>query len=411
MHTPLSTNGSDRATGYSLSTKLVRRGDTLYVGWLDAPLGPGQPATIRLGACDATTGELQKTIQLGEGIDNHCGPALALDGNDRMHALIGAHHRPFLYRWSDDPSDEASWSEQQPLGPADTYPSLVVDNAGTLHLVHREKADRWQLWYRRKRPGQPWEAPRSLAISPTHGYNHFMQSLSIGPSGVLHLTFQFHYADSGRAEDCTGRAACYLCSSDGGDTWTNGDATCSQLPLTIETVRTICRYPEGGLRVGTHVIDKDDRPWLFASPPDVPSGVLWHLSAAGWRAHDLASALYGLNTRGGRSTSLTRDSQGQLHLIVAANPDRQETAWYDPSLELFHLTMDAAGGPLALEQLTEADAAVAHWLPALEQWNWARPGACCTECLWMAYTRGLNAGGIWGDNRNALFTEVHLLRL
>jgi hypothetical protein len=29
----------------------------------------------------------------------------------------------------------------------------------------------------------------------------------------------------------------------------------------------------------------------------------------------------------------------------------------------------------------------------------------------MAYTRGLNAGGIWGDNRNALVTQVRLQRL
>jgi hypothetical protein len=411
MHTRLSTHGSDRATGYSLSSKLVRHGNTLYVGWLDAPLGPEQPVTIQLGVCDATTGELQKTIQLGEGIDNHCGPALALDGTGRLHAVIGAHHGPFFYRWSDDPSDETSWSEPQPLGPADTYPSLVVDPAGTLHLVHREKADRWQLWYRRKRASQPWQAPRALAVSPVAGYNHFIQSLSIGPIGTLHLTFQFHYAESGRAEDCTGRLAAYLRSSDGGDTWTHEDASCTQLPLTVETVQPICRYSEGGLRVGTHVVDEHDRPWLFASLPDAPSGVLWHRTAAGWQAHDLVFALDGLNTQGGRSTSLTRDDQGQLHLVVAAHPDRHETAWYDPSLELFQLTMDAIGNPLALEQLTDADAAVAHWLPALEQWDWTRPGACCTENLWMAYTRGLNAGGIWGDNRNALATEVHLLRL
>jgi hypothetical protein len=148
------------------------------VGWLDAPPASGQPAQIRLGICDATTGELQKTVQLGAGIDNHFGPALVLDGNRRLHTVIGAHHGPFLYRWSDDPSDEAAWIAPEPLGPAATYPSLAVDATGTLHLAHREKADRWQLWYRRKKPGQAWEAPRALAVSPTPGYNHFMKSLT-----------------------------------------------------------------------------------------------------------------------------------------------------------------------------------------------------------------------------------------
>jgi hypothetical protein len=238
-----------------------------------------------------------------------------------------------------------------------------------------------------------------------------MQSLCVGPSGALYLTFQFHYADSGRAEDCTGRAACYLRSDDSGDTWLNEGVPCSSLPLTLETVRPICRYPEGGLRVGNHVIDGDNQPWLFASLPDAPSGVLWHRTEAGWAALDLASALDGLNTRGGRATSLSRDAQGRLHFLLATNPDKLETAWYDPSLELFHLTLDTSGQPLALEQLTETDASVAQWLPAVEQWDWTRPEACCLDGPWMAYTRGLNAGGIWGDNRNALLTEVHLRKL
>ena len=56
------------------------------MGWLDAPLKPGQPARIQLGVCDATTGELQRTVQLGEVIDNHCGPAMILDPYGRVLA-------------------------------------------------------------------------------------------------------------------------------------------------------------------------------------------------------------------------------------------------------------------------------------------------------------------------------------
>ena len=98
-------------------------------------------------------------------------------------------------------------------------------------------------------------------------------------------------------------------------------------------------------------------------------------------------------------------------MCLATNPDRQETTWYDPSLELFHLAMDATGNPLALEQLTETDPEQAQWLPALEQWVWTGAQTCRADGVWMAYTRGQNAGGIWGDNRNALATEVHLQRL
>ena len=57
----LSSNGSDRATGYGLSSKLVRRGDRLFAGWLEAPASPGGMAQIRLGVCDAASGALLQT--------------------------------------------------------------------------------------------------------------------------------------------------------------------------------------------------------------------------------------------------------------------------------------------------------------------------------------------------------------
>ena len=412
-HLRLSTAGSDRATGYNMSSKLVRRGNRLFVGWLDAPPGKGQPARIMLGVCDVNTGALQKALQLGEGVDNHCGPALALDGNGRLHAVIGAHNGAFLCRWSDAPEDEAGWSDPETLGPADTYPSLVVDRAGTLHLAHRERGDRWRLCYRRKQPGHPWETPVPLAISPVPGYNHFMQSLAVGPAGALHLIFQFHYAESGRAQDCRGRAIIHLQSDDSGGTWHNEGDRCETLPLTVDTMRPIIHCPEGdtrqhGLRVGNHVVDARNHPWFFSSIPGAHSGILWHRTRSGWDGIDLASVIPNLNVEGGREASISRDAHDRIHLMVAVNPNGRETPWFDPSLELFYLIFNADGSLISCRQITETDASAAHWLPALEQWDWTRPDACCTDGFWFAYTRGLNAGGIGGDNRSALQTEVYL---
>jgi hypothetical protein len=395
-----------------MSSKIVRRGDDLYVTWLDAPAEAGAPSRIVLGVCDAASGALRSAFQLGEGIDNHCGAALALDGDGRMHAVIGAHHGPFLYRWSDRPQEAAAWSEAEPLGPASsTYPSLAVGLDGTLHLAHREREERWQLWYRRKRPGRPWEAPLALAVSPTLGYNHYMQSLTVGPTGALHLTFQFYYADSGRAIDCQGRMAVYLCSDDGGDTWYNEGTRCDDLPLTVESAVPICRRPGGGIRIGNHVVDAQDRPWLYSAMPGVVGGLLWHRADAGWEGQDMSAAFDPLNMHGPRATALSRSADGRLHLVVATDPGHQETPWFDPRHELFHLVLDEHGAPLGLAQLTEADSAVAQWIPAVEKWDWTRPEACCGDHLWMTYTRGLNAGGIGGDNRNDVKTEVYLRRL
>ena len=412
----ISTTGSDRATGYNMSSKIIRTIDTLYTGWLDAPSEPGDTVKIRLGVHDPVSGELQSTQTLGEGIDNHCGPALAMDPDSRMHAIIGHHHGPFLYRWSDNPSDADSWSDPDPLGPDDTYPSLTIDAEGTLHLAHREKADRWQLWYRRKKQGQAWEPPVSMAISPTPGYNHYMMSLSVGPTNTLHLVFQFHFAETGNAADCKGRAAVYLRSLDGGDTWIDDTDEVPQLPVTLESMKAIRYIPDGGddrhaVRVANHVVDSQDRAWFFASIQDAEGGIIYRRDPAGWTEFDLGEMTGGLNVEGGRSSSLSRSSDGRLHLGLGTSGDGSRTSWYDPSLELYHVSFNENGEDARCDRLTGPDEDAANWLPALENWDWNRTGICCQDHHWMSWTRGLNAGGIGGNNKSALKTEVYLTKV
>ncbi len=412
----ISSDGSDRATGYNMSSKLIRTSDALYVSWLDAPSEPGDTAKIRLGTHDSNTGELRSIQTLGEGIDNHCGAALAMDRDDRMHAIIGHHHGPFLYRWSDSPADPGSWCEPVPLGPYDTYPSLTIDDEGTLHLAQREKADRWQLWYRRKRQGQDWETPVAIAISPTPGYNHYMMSLTIGPSGVLHLTFQFHFTESGNAAECRGRAAVYLRSLDGGDTWYDDADEIAVLPVTLESMKAIRYVPDGGddrhaVRVANHIVDAQERVWFFAQIQDAEGGIIYRRDASGWREFDLGAMTGGLNLEGGRSSSLSQDPDGRIHLTFGTSGDGSRTAWFDPSLEIFHVSFDQNGKDHHCARLTGPDARAANWLPALEQWDWNRKEVCCCDGHWLTYTRGLNAGGISGNNKSALKTEAYLTRI
>ena len=412
----LSTSGSDRATGYNMSNKVIRTPDALFTGWLDAPESSGDTAKIRFGTHDPTTGERLSTQALGEGIDNHCGPALALDPDNRMHVIIGAHHGPFVYRWSDNPEDPGSWSEGEQLGPKDTYPAMAIDRSGTIHLAHRVQADRWQLWYRRKKKGQAWEEPVVLVISPVPGYNHHMQSLTVGPTGNLHLVFQFHFAESGRAEDCKGRAAVYLRSLDGGDTWIDDSDETPDLPVTLETMKPVRHIPDGGdgrhaVRVANNTVDGDDRAWFFASLQGAAGGLLFRRDADGWTEFDVGKMTGGLNLEGGRATSLALASDGRIHLVVATDESGRRTDWYAPNLELFHISLDGNGQNHTMTQLTSRDEDAANWLPALEQWDWNRSDQCCTNGHWMTYTRGLNAGGIGGDNKSALKTEVYLTRL
>lgn len=399
-----------------MSAKLVRQGDSLYIGWLEAARRPGERARIMFGARDATTGALKREFQIGEGVDNHCGPAFALDGDGRLHAIIGAHSGAFSYRYADDPADPAGWSDPVTLGPRDTYPALAADARGTLHLAHREAGDRWQLWYRRKFADASWEPPRSMAISPVPGYSHYMHSLTVGPDGTLHLTFQFYYSDTGSAADGYARAVVALRSEDGGDTWLGESGDAVTTPVTIETAQPIYRRPPDAhpslhdLRAGNHVVDANGRPWLFLTLPGARSGSLWTRDDDAWRMIDLEPLPAPLNLARGRATSLALGADGLLHFLFATDPEGRETQWYDASHELFHLTLSSEGEKVTLTQLTATEETSA-WLPALEGWSWATSRADRGGTPWYLYTRGENAGGIGGDNASVVTTRVFLDRL
>ncbi len=393
-HIKLSAEGSDRATAYNFSNKLVRRGDDLIVGWLDGPASKGEPTRIRLGVCDSSTGELRTVVSLGEGIDNHCGPTLALDATGRLHAMVGAHHGNFLYRYSDDPSSESSWSSPEPIGPHHSYPAFVIDSDGTLHLAYRERGDRWQLQYTRKQPGSEWERPTVIAESPTPGYNHFMHSLTVGPTGRLHLTFQFHYSESGVNLDCLSKGMAHVYSNDGGDSWTNESAPCD-LPLTIHTTNWIASCFDNQtatLRTGTHVVDRHDRVWLFASLPDPNRGVMFRQTDKGWSEIDLAEEIPDLDLSGGKSTAISYDTQDRVHLLISTDPNAANSGWYHPSNELFHIVFDLEGNLLSRDQLSNTDPDRANWLPAIEHWDWCHPRDLGKDGHWYIYTSGINAG-------------------
>ena len=403
----LSQAGSDRGTAYVTSSKIVRHGDRLYVGWLDAPPALGNLASVRLAVCDAKSGEMQRIFTLGRAYDNHCGPSLAMEPDGRLHVVIGAHHNPFLHRWSDTPAEEGSWSEPVALGPYDTYPSLIADADGNLHLVHRKMEDRWELWYRRKPRGKSWEPWVTMAVSPLPGYNHFYQSLSVGPGGALHLLFQYCYTDTGRSSDAKSRMVVHLRSGDGGATWFNEGSQC-QFPLTVDTVKPIVRYPAGGISISNHVVDENDQPWFFSILPDHPRGALFRRVGEDWTIVDTSAAFGKFNFTRSRETSLSRDRAGRLHIAVGTNPDGGDATWYDLRHEIFHTVIGKDANVESCRQITKTDISACRWLPSLEQWSWARPDESCATTPALIYTSGLN-GARDGGNRNALKTEIHLL--
>ena len=319
----LSAEGSDRGTGYDLSNKLIRRGPDLCLGWLNAPAVVGGSARVMLGVADVDLGALRGAVCLATGVDNHCGPTLALEPSGRLHFMSGAHHGEFLHRWTDaaDPLDEESWSEPVAVGPRASYPSLICDPAGVLHLAYRSShPQRWKLLYRRKPQGAAWSEPVHLAESPTRGYNHFMQSLAADEQGQLHLLFQFHYSETGHAADCLTYAAVHLRSRDGGHTWLNAQEEPVAAPVTMDTAIPFCSVPQGGMRLNSLALDKAGTPWVHVVHPQHPSGLLFTLAEGKPSAIPPGPALETFDLRGGRSMAMAFDHQGDLQLLFAQKP-------------------------------------------------------------------------------------------
>lgn len=447
----LSTDGSDRGTAYDMSNKIIRQKDKLFVGWLNAPEIAGQKAKIMLGVCNPETGHLMKNLELGQAEDNHCGPAIAIDNTGRLHVIIGSHGQhhdrgggTFFYRWSDKPEELESWSEPEKLGPADSYPALSIDAENTLHLVNREcgltENERWQLWYRRKRVGEPWDVPRRLVVSPTKGYCHFGHSLNLGPSGALHLLFKFHHGPTGKNYDCKTYAVSYLRSDDAGTTWFSKDGLLKKYPSEMDEVGLIKHHLEGGVSSSNLIVDAEDNPTFIVNAPDQLFPVIWTTSEGKWVENEfkgeatsgddfvpfqfpildgghLSSHKKAVSLATGPSPlrdpigTISWNRDGTISQVVSANPDGKKTRWYDPSLELYHQTYSIDGVRLSSRRITEIDSSAAFWHPSLEWWDWQRKEIACAGGHWLLYTHGRNEGGIGGNNMNVLKTKIYLTKL
>jgi hypothetical protein len=216
----LSKAGVNVATAYAMSNKIVTVGDRTYVSWLDAP------STIRLQVFDHDSGEPGPIVELGEGDDNHGGPALTVDPEGNLHAVFGPHHGPFQYRHTTKSGDINSWSPTIRFGKKCTYPSLICAPDGTLHLTCRGGNQPCQLHYYRRPANGNWAGPVILAHAdvPT-GYTQFGNSLTVAQNGILHLALHFYDMNPP-----AGKTVAYMRSSDGGNTWTDSKENPSPCP-------------------------------------------------------------------------------------------------------------------------------------------------------------------------------------
>lgn len=411
----LSRQGGDRATGYAMSNKVIRLPEGLLCTWIDCR------RQNRWAMVDGGSGEILREGEIGEpGADNHCGAALAATAGE-VHAVTGGHHGPLRhYRFE---NAEGNWRELATIEGRGTYPSLVADREGALHLAFRSSGERWTLEYCRFENGR-WMPSRSLVRASIAGYIYWTNGLAVGPDGSLHVLF-------GNTTQCGEGSrhfsASHLFSPDRGRNWKKGSGSPVQSPAAVADLPILTGEVRSDRRQSLADQRRHGQPGpgnfnyqqMVLSNPVVDGGgtvhVVLHNGLDGtaelcsgrdgnWRSLSLAAAVAGVaaGCRIHMQSSLSLGPSGRLHAVLMIAPG-SDCVWGPAGTHLAQVSLAVDGTGLAVERLTVPDPGCAQWLPALEHPGLApqeRPPA-------LLYTKGLNAGG-FDNNRNELATEVFL---
>lgn len=253
----LSNRGSTRATRYSSANKIVTIGKKTHIAWLDSV------SRTMIASFDRENGKWSRAVHVGDGQDNHGGPALTCDSRGYLHIVFGPHVSvPFQHYRSAKPNDATQWIPQEKFGSHPTYPSLICDARDTLHIIYRggpKPKQPLKLIYQRKPRNGEWSKPIVLAKCPDdwRGYTHYHSSLTIDQNGSLHIAFNLYF--NGRA-----RHAGYLKSNDRGRTWRRADGKSAALPVTTASKAIFLRSKKP-MKVTNVVCDRSGVAWITIS--------------------------------------------------------------------------------------------------------------------------------------------------
>jgi len=420
----LSKTGGDRATGYVMSNKVARRGDLVACTWL------GSDRANRWAFVDPATRTIVRQGSVGGPLrDNHCGAAIATDPDGTLHLMLGAHHGDFVHVAM--PPGKHQWQPvagRRAVARTATYPSLVCDGKGTLHLTYRyEPGGRnARLHYCRRPRGGEWSAPVALVANAVAEHSWLTNAIEVGPRGRLHVVVSNtlpHPRPGARGRYYGGS---HLYSDDGGDTWHQfGLAEPLGLPVPGDRLRRIegdgmpaersePRY--GGPRGPGHsyyhkillsnlAVDDRRRPWVILhNLLDGTARLYRHDDGAGWVGTPLEGAVASLlpGFRILHCGQVSRHRDGTIEAVVMVAP-RAERAWGTPGTELVRLLVGPDGAVARSELVRGRDPAMPHWLPSLERWCPHAP----VDRPALPFIRDINSGG-YAHNRNRVDTEVWL---
>lgn len=378
----LSETGSTRGTAYAMSNKIVTWGARTHVAWLD------RVSRTMVATHDNEKRQWLGAWVVGEGLDNHGGPALTTDSKGYLHIVFGPHHGDFQHFRSVRPNDASEWTSLGVFGARGTYPSLVSDSRDTLHITYRGLGTPWQLAYQRRPKGGEWsEAIAIVDAAVPDGYTQYGNGLCVGPDDCLHLAF--HVYD---LHPAAGKAVGYLRSPDGGDSWMLADGTPIELPYTPRDPGWVEQAPDLDMRAGNVQLSPQGLPYFTVGHYEARPGstTLWHWDGRAWRSMELSpivrELLPGAHTGHG---TLTFNERGGLYVALQASKDGR---WGDPTSAIVLLYSPDQGETFEAIQVASGDEPKGNWLPSVERptghnrvtiphlvYTNGEPGETCTD--------------------------------
>ena len=370
----LSNQGCGRATGYAEANKIVSTGNMMHVAWLDSA---GEGFSVCVRSYDHRTQTWSPTVVVGDGHDNHGGPALTMDSEGYLHIVYFPHHHAMRYRCSTLPNDSSEWEPETSFGERLTYPTLVCGPDDTLYCTCRRSYEHkpWQVELWKKAKDSEWVQVTTLLSSRHLGYAHFQESLCWSPlDQSLHLACRYHEKSDGKAYGRL-QAIGYLRSNDFGETWTSWKGSKISLPATADDLQPLV---QGGLEVGrvlraghigvsnvglphiAYSLEIDGKGEAFLARPD---------DQGEWHSISLKSFLpdayrnWSMIMPGG----IVFDQKNRMYIVAQIHQAGSAQSWGHPTNEIVRLRGDAKGEDFDCSLLSNSNAGIPHWLPSMER--------------------------------------------
>ena len=417
----LSKKGGDRATAYVMCNKIARRNGHLVCTWIDSS------RQNRWAIVDPVDGKILHQGAVGEPrFDNHSGASITTAPDGALHLLTGDHHRPFVHFRMSPNSDNPIWepvADGKAIGIMSTYPSLVCDQQGTLHLAYRHRQlPHYTIDYCRRPKNGTWSKPRPLIRASVTDHTWMTNAIEVGPEGRLHMVLSntISLPDSARYY-----GASHIYSDDSGETWRQfGDARPLELPVDVPKLKRIegddlakdrieqnvKPWYERPLSLNSYnhqlllsnvIVDDSGRPWTIVHNLLAWDAKLYHAEDGKWIGVPLLPAVNEIlpQFQITHCAQLSRHKNGTIEAVLMVAP-KGAREWGGKKTELVRIPITPGGQVGQAQLVCKPNPEIARWLPSIERWTWNAPN----DNPALLFTQGFNAS----NNKNKLNMEVWL---